>query len=502
MRRSGRLLPLRLGGHTQSGGVAAPSFAPPDLVTAPLLAWFSPRTVGTATLAEGDTTIDVLADPSPGVTRTWAAPTTPRRPLWVASGTGGEPAIRLTAARHSTLSRATGGVTGAASHAMFCVAEIGAFTIGGQIGSVLALGGQGATSQIAVWTTSIWGGGNGMGSPQLSAVNVPGYPTGEAIGPGFPVDPAALHLWCKTYDSVTGKIGIYCDGLPLYLVEAWVPNLTAGTGLGVYDGSLTADADVYEAVITSGVPTTYSVGSQKQRAPGTEWWFLDEFFKTAHPSLEREAMVGSVGDSILKASNLPVGSRAANNHLKRTQNYLLSTYGKTITWINHGNPGLTSTQIVALLGSQVESCMTPLNRKRIWDIYFGTNDLLNLASDANQAAIDAAVAIVLANYVATIERSVTYGACDAVMIWTLHKCSSYVGNSRETARLQLNTGILALASSYVLVAGMGETTWGQDPTDGGVYDLSEGTVTHFASGLGGGYDRMGILGAATIQGVL
>ncbi len=336
----------------------------------------------------------------------------------------------------------------------------------------------------------------------MNAASVPGYPTSNAIGPGFPTDPTALHLWTKTYDSATGLVGIYCDGLPLYLVDAWVPALTAGTGLGVYDGSLTADADVKEGVITSGVPTTYTVGSQKQRKPGTAWWDLERFVVTAQPALLRPAMIVGGGDSMTKASNLAVGLRAVNNYLGRMKGYLLATHAKASEWVNFGNPGATSTTITNALASTCETCFTPINVKRVLSFYAGTNDLLGLASDADQTAINAAVAIILANYATATSRAVTYGDCVACLIWTLHKCSAYVGNSRETARLQANVAIRALASSFVKVADMGATVWAQDPTDGAVYDLSEGAVTHFASGVGGGYDRMGILGAATIQGVL
>ncbi len=473
------------------------AITPADVVGC--LAWFAPDQAATVTLADSGTTIDALTDPSPGITRSWTAPTTGRRHLWVPSGTGGLPAIRTTAARHSTLSNAVGGGVGNFSHTMFCAAEIDGLAVGGQIGSVLALGSQGATSQLAVWDLTYWGGGNGLAAPRINGVNVPGYPTGSAVGPGFPVDPTALHLWCKTYDADSGKITVYVDGQFLYGAQAYTPNLSAGTGIGVYDGSLTADAYIYQAAIFRGIPTDYSVGAQRQRKPGTGWWWIEEFFRRVCPPVERPTMITGTGDSMTKASNLAENLQAANNYLARMQGYLSTVYGKTVRWINWGNPGSTSSAIVALLPSQSEACHTKLSPKRINSAYVGTNNLLNLASGASQGAIDTCVNQIIADYQTIIARGVTYGDLDATMIFTLHQCSTYVGNSRETARLQANTAIRALASSVapvVLVADMGNTAWAQAPGNTTVYAGGADT-THFAAGVGGGYDLMGSLGADT-----
>lgn len=383
----------------------------PARIGASLLGWMDPQRADLLTLVSGNA--DSLLDAGPaGVT--WTAPTGARRPP-VIDGTDSRKALRLTNAGNHTLSTASGGVSGAAPHAIYWLGRYTDPTTS-TFGSIATIGRSTGSSILGQWDKGYWGGGAGIAAPIGGTLD------------------SSLHVFSKTYDGTTAALRV--DGEALF-EQAISLNVGAGSGLLPYDGGAahTASADVYAVLFLSGAPPA--------RGPHSLSWEIESYFGRIMPSCRQPTKLCFAGDSLTKPSS---GLTTAQMWPTVAKDLLLSGYAKSVSITNAGNAGFRTDEILPLLPTTIDPYWTPLHRSEVFFAEGGVNDIIKVGAVVSNATADATAAAVLANLTAMVTaRQTGYGIARFVAM-TLPMSSLYDAFMLR-ARSAINAGIAAMAAA-------------------------------------------------------
>ncbi len=407
---------------------------------AALLGWMDPRRADLLSLVSG--AAQSLADAGPaGVT--WTAPSSGQRAA-MGTGAGGEPCFIMSNAANTRLDTTSGGVTGAASHSIWWLAEIITPTAIGGLGGLGQI--QSGNSIIGTWTSSRWwGGGAGLAAPLAAGADT------------------AIHTFSKDFDGsglrlwVDGIPPAIADGLPVATATAWSPTLVAGSGIFAHAAGFASDAKIYQGAFFTGVAG---------RGPGSLAWLMDDFMCRIVPRARKPRRVVCVGDSFTLGNSLG-GSQATGCYPAQMQAYLLSNYGITASYRNAGQSGWRTDQILADLPTMVYPWFSACDESRDASIMGGLNDLSQASGTlADTTAIAAGI---YANLVAIIAAARAAGALRRVVLATLPSFSIVDNSSTRTAwRLALN--VLIRATPDVRIADIAARSEFSDYTNATWYD--------------------------------
>lgn len=418
-----------------------------------LLGWMAPDQTSTLTIVGGNT-VSALNDAGfSGLQLTSVS--SPRRPGYSASSTGGKPCLILNNAANTSLSTSSGGILGTASHSISVLVE---FTDSAPLGMAVGFGGTvvNGNSVVGLYGTSgAWGGGIGLAAP-LHTID------------------SNIHVVTKTYDQSTQLLNLYIDGHPADLYGLWVPNVVAGWGIFPWTGGATtiSSANLYQAVLLKGV-----LG----RGYNSDAWMLDQYMTQVNPSVIQPTYIICIGDSLTGATNLASGVQQAQCYPTRLQSHLSSDHSKTVNAIRWGNAGYRTDQILAACPSGVAAggyvCdpnWSPVDKERIQIVWEGTNDYFQLDSHYGGNTTTCTNAIT-ANIQSTIDGRRLAGCNGGVtrtFVLTLHKTTNSAGDSRlEAVRTAVNAWIMSQTNftpidiaSYSFLSDPTNTTYVADGT--------------------------------------